>query len=1748
MTKTFTLFFLLLGNLFLSIAKNNLHIVEINPVAFDNTAAKTASATTAFRFENTDYLVIEPNLNSAGIFEEKGVFVNSYLGNGLYLIATDADKTGLLLQSIPYKKVGCIAEESKVDESLISTSAAVPVTVMYASGTSNQIITTLAEQIGISILNNDKVHHHFSAYANKSQLEKLIKFPFVYFITKFYPNKTPLIYDGTLIMGAFQVQEENPYGYNLKGEGVNVGIWDDGAVGANIDLPVNRNFVVDKLFSSLPYMAHPTEVAGCVGAAGNIFPNLRGIAPRSSMYYWDLLDDVVGEIKSGKNKYNVDLSNHSYNFASTNCFQSGLYIPEAADLDKLVYDNPTLLPVVAVGNTASFSCAVATDTFSSVDIGFQGCKNALTIGWLFFDERAVENSGRGPTEDGRLKPELVTKGFAVTTFLPNNNVGSVFGSSYSAPQITGLAALLHQKYKQQFGVVPAAALIKSVLINTARDLGNIGPDYTYGFGKPDAYRAVKSIAENMYFSGDVSQQQFKTHPLTVAPNTAQLKITLSWTDKEGSPIADVALVNNLDLKLVNPAGDTILPWKLNPSNPKQLALRGIDNLNTNEQITIENPIAGNYTIVVKGTAVPFGPQSYAVAYYVQERKIEITHPNGGEIIDPGTSVIKWFPNGVDSTAKIEFSANNGSTWQTLVSNQQLSAKTYSWPVPNIVSDSCLVKISSGNNIAVSASTFKVSTQIFYPSINHSVCDRSVKINWPAVTDATGYKVYLFEDTVWTFAGQTSLLTYTINKLKNGKTYFYAISTIKNGFEGNRCLAKSFIPTPNACTTTNDVGVYAVNKPFGGRQLTSAALTNLEKISLIIKNYGTVTQSSISVSYSINGGPVRTATLPVALVSNDTAIIQYNVNENLATPGNYLLKAWTNFAGDNNFNNDTLHYTIKHLSNPSVALPFSESFENLNTELTYSTFGLSGLEYADYYPEEGGRLRSNEGNLYAKTGNKGISLDNYAGSGVKKNELIFTRNLSNYVDSIVFLEFNYMNRAEPDSNDIIFARGDDTKPWIRIFDLFANRSTPSVYKNVNAINLYQKLKIENGQNFSTSTQIKILHTGTKTGITPANDGGYSFDDFKLFNGGKDVSLLSASVRKVNCTSSFTPLPVTIKVKNNSSQPVSNLNVFYKVGENPVVNEVISAVISNNDSLQYTFSTLFNYSTSGLYPVTCWINNPGDKNNTNDTVLSSVVVMQTIDSFPYYNDLESNNGAILTEGVNNSWIWATPLKYNMSNAAQENKAWTTGVNKGYNFFENSYLYMGCLDFSALTSDPLISFNFISIMQTQSDSAFAEYSTDGIEWKRLGCYGCGLNWYSGFQNKPLWDRVVFPWQVAHLSVPLNTLSDPSNFMYRIRLISDGFVVSEGIGIDDIRIFNDYQQIATTDSAYLIEASTGNGWIQFYRNGRLLAELNDDSKNLGNILVGYEANSDKQKIFNNKNIFPRNWVFKPQNPKIGNYKMRLYVLNSEYTEFVLNEDSISRMGDIELLRYVGLNTNLDVFDNHVKSFYKTFSPAEIQFYPYKDGYYIEFETDTLGEFYLVSLKQDATAIQNINLLDFSAQKINDDVILAWKTTREINSKEFVIQYSFDAAVFIDVDTVPAGGFSSNTTLYNYLHELNATNGIYYYRIKMVDNGNRFSYSLIDSVYFAPNVGVNQNALAAGAYITENDIVIEFKNKLQTPSVVSIYNSLGQLQFTRRMTLENGINPLGISDFLNWSNGAYYLRIQAKDQSYYSKLMKQKL
>ena len=155
------------------------------------------------------------------------------------------------------------------------------------------------------------------------------------------------------------------------------------------------------------------------------------------------------------------------------------------------------------------------------------------------------------------------------------------------------------------------------------------------------------------------------------------------------------------------------------------------------------------------------------------------------------------------------------------------------------------------------------------------------------------------------------------------------------------------------------------------------------------HFGIATQNNISVSYQINGGAIRNSTLSDVVTANDTSIISFTVNENLSTTGIYNIKAWTNLSGDQNNANDTLNYVLKHLPNLPIALPFTEGFESTNSVYANSTFGVDGMEYADFQPEDGARFRRNESNAFANTGNHAITLDNYIEIAQRKNELVFT---------------------------------------------------------------------------------------------------------------------------------------------------------------------------------------------------------------------------------------------------------------------------------------------------------------------------------------------------------------------------------------------------------------------------------------------------------------------------------------------------------------------------------------------------------------------------------------------------------------------------------------------------------------------------------------------------------------------------------------------------------------------------------------
>lgn len=163
-----------------------------------------------------------------------------------------------------------------------------------------------------------------------------------------------------------------------------------------------------------------------------------------------------------------------------------------------------------------------------------------------------------------------------------------------------------------------------MLIHTAEDqVGDAsdtpGPDYTYGWGLINVTAAADVIrADNnpvrTIFEEQVDQNGVNQHNVNVAPGTTELRATIVWTDEPGAEAAAVKLVNGLDLHVTN-ATATFNPWTLdpaNPANPANPATTGIDSINNVEQVVINNPASGIYTVSVNGTSVPSGPQPYTL--------------------------------------------------------------------------------------------------------------------------------------------------------------------------------------------------------------------------------------------------------------------------------------------------------------------------------------------------------------------------------------------------------------------------------------------------------------------------------------------------------------------------------------------------------------------------------------------------------------------------------------------------------------------------------------------------------------------------------------------------------------------------------------------------------------------------------------------------------------------------------------------------------------------------------------------------------------------------------------------------------------------------------------------------------------------------------------------------------------------------------------------------------------------------------
>lgn len=432
--------------------------------------------------------------------------------------------------------------------------------------------------------------------------------------------------------------------YGLSGNGINVGVWDGGSVYAHKEL-AGRVTVVDKVDAD----DHATHVSGTIAATG-VNASARGMAPKARIFSWDYEGDVATEMSNGVNAYNIILSNNSWGYVQGweygyyyitgwgniwswhGASLFGAYTAESGAIDSLIYSK-NLTVVFSAGNDRNDKPVdlVYYDTitdqlhwgfFTGQDgpyniVGPPGTgKNVITVGATQGITSMSNFSNWGPTDDGRVKPEISANGVNVFSSVTGNTYDTYSGTSMSAPATTGSLALLAEMWKKYFGVLPSAAALRNLIVLTAREVKSAGPDYEFGFGVLDvqnAARFIEAASEGGLLSETtVKRKKMNVYDLTIASGVSNVRVCLTWLDPAGP-----TLVNDLDLVLISPTGATYYPWTLDPAKRSSAAKAMPNHRDNIEVISLKKPKAGEgWQIQVRATNLRKGKnQAYTLAVW-----------------------------------------------------------------------------------------------------------------------------------------------------------------------------------------------------------------------------------------------------------------------------------------------------------------------------------------------------------------------------------------------------------------------------------------------------------------------------------------------------------------------------------------------------------------------------------------------------------------------------------------------------------------------------------------------------------------------------------------------------------------------------------------------------------------------------------------------------------------------------------------------------------------------------------------------------------------------------------------------------------------------------------------------------------------------------------------------------------------------------------------------------------------------------
>jgi hypothetical protein len=441
------------------------------------------------------------------------------------------------------------------------------------------------------------------------------------------------------------------YDNDLRGEGQIVGVMD-----TRLDVnhcsfvdpnnPVGPNHrKVHAYNTSFGASHHGTHVSGTAAGDAGSYSNTRGIAYMSRIVFnlWPSFNETA--------IYNSFVTHHNQGgrLHSNSWGDDGTtaYNGLCRGIDRFLWDYEESLALWAVTNTSTLKNP-------------ENAKNQLAVGATSKAPSQGNHctGGSGPTSDGRRKPEIYAPGCNTVSATPGScGTSSSSGTSMACPAVTGVGLLVRQYFTEGYyptgspdpgsAFTPSGALIKATLLNSAVNMSGVSayPGNVQGWGRVLA-------DDSLYFPGDdrglivfdvrnsegLSTGQSVEESIQVLGSDEKLKITLVFTDYPGTVGTNFAAVNDLDLEVISPGG-TLYRGNVF-SGGVSVPGGSKDDRNNVEQVHIQNPQAGEWTVRVVAAAVNQQTQGYAIAISgdvaVEEPPFTISVPDGvPNLLDPG---------------------------------------------------------------------------------------------------------------------------------------------------------------------------------------------------------------------------------------------------------------------------------------------------------------------------------------------------------------------------------------------------------------------------------------------------------------------------------------------------------------------------------------------------------------------------------------------------------------------------------------------------------------------------------------------------------------------------------------------------------------------------------------------------------------------------------------------------------------------------------------------------------------------------------------------------------------------------------------------------------------------------------------------------------------------------------------------------------------------------------------------------------